>query len=153
MFKGLFHGIAAGAAGTTALNVATYTDMAVRGRPASSIPEKSVERLAEQFGVEVPGQGEKRDNRVQGLGPLTGLAVGVGVGAAFGLLRGLHIRLPFLADSVVIGAAAMVAADLPLVQMGLTDPKTWSQKDWLADALPHLAYGAMTHLTLRAMEK
>ena len=153
MFKGLFHGIAAGAAGTTALNAATYADMAVRGRPASSMPSKAVEKMAHEAGVEIPGEGDERENRVQGLGPLQGIAVGVGVGAAIGFLRGLHIRLPFLADSVVIGAAAMVAADLPMAQMGLTDPKKWSEKDWMSDALPHLAYGAMTHLALRAMEK
>jgi hypothetical protein len=153
MLKGLFHGLAAGAAGTTALNGATYVDMAVRGRPTSSTPEKTVEKIAGEVGVEIPGQGDERQNRLQGLGPLSGIAVGVGVGAVFGILRGLHLRLPFLADSVLIGAAAMVAADLPMAQLGITDPKTWSQKDWLADAVPHLAYGAITHLTLRAMEK
>ncbi|MCP9968874.1 hypothetical protein LUX57_29935 [Actinomadura madurae] len=43
----LTRGLAAGAAGTTALNLVTYLDMAVRGRPASSTPEQSVERLAD----------------------------------------------------------------------------------------------------------
>ncbi len=38
-------GAAAGAAGATALNALTYVDMAVRGRPASSTPETTVERL------------------------------------------------------------------------------------------------------------
>ena len=33
------HGLAAGAVGTLFLNAATYLDMAVRGRPASPIPE------------------------------------------------------------------------------------------------------------------
>ncbi len=39
-------GAAAGAAGTTALNAVAYLDMAVRGRPASSTPEDTVERLS-----------------------------------------------------------------------------------------------------------
>ena len=34
----LLAGIAAGAAGTTALNATTYLDMALRGRPASRTP-------------------------------------------------------------------------------------------------------------------
>ena len=38
----MLRGAAAGAAGTTALNVVTYLDMAVRGRPASSTPERTV---------------------------------------------------------------------------------------------------------------
>ena len=46
-------GAAAGAAGTTALNGVTYLDMAVRGRPASSTPEDTVDRLAEAVGVDI----------------------------------------------------------------------------------------------------
>ena len=43
-------GAAAGAAGTTALNFLTYVDMAVRGRPASSTPEKTVRDAVGQDG-------------------------------------------------------------------------------------------------------
>lgn len=42
----LLYGAAAGAAGTTALNVVSYGDMVVRGRPASSTPETIVPHLA-----------------------------------------------------------------------------------------------------------
>ncbi len=70
----------------------------MRGRPSSSTPEQTVEKLADQAGVEIPGEGDERQNRLQGLGPLSGTAVGMGVGAVVGFLRGLHIRLPFLAD-------------------------------------------------------
>ncbi|MDP9435756.1 MAG: hypothetical protein M3P93_11410, partial [Actinomycetota bacterium] len=78
-------GAAAGAAGTTALDIVTYLDMAVRGRPASSTPEDTVERLAEVAHLPVPGSGATRSNRVAGLGPLTGAAAGVGTGVALGL--------------------------------------------------------------------
>lgn len=74
-------GSAAGAAGTTALNAVTYLDMAVRGRPASSTPEDTVERLSQTLHVPVPGSGEVRRHRVAGLCPLTGLLAGVGTGA------------------------------------------------------------------------
>jgi hypothetical protein len=40
-------GLVAGAAGTTALNAITYLDMAIRGRPASDTPERTIERLSE----------------------------------------------------------------------------------------------------------
>src|SRR3954452_7088049 len=70
-------GAAAGAAGTTALNAVTYLDMAWRGRPASSTPEDTVEKLAHTAGVEVPGDDETRSNRLAGLGPLTGPATGL----------------------------------------------------------------------------
>lgn len=66
--RSMLAGAAAGAAGTTALNVATYLDMAVRGRPASSSPQDTIEKLSEKAGLPVPGDKEARGNRVAGLG-------------------------------------------------------------------------------------
>jgi len=57
-------GAAAGAAGTTALNAVTYLDMAVRGRPSSSTPEDTVEKLSAVVHVRVPGDGDVRQNRI-----------------------------------------------------------------------------------------
>ena len=65
-------GAAAGAAGTTALNFLTYVDIAVRGRPASSAPEKTVETLSDKTGISIPGEEDAEENRVAGLRPLTG---------------------------------------------------------------------------------
>jgi hypothetical protein len=42
----------------------------------------------------------------------------------------------------------ILAADGPLVKLGLTDPRTWSPADWLSDVIPHLAYGAITYAVL-----
>ncbi len=142
-------GAAAGAAGTTALNAVTYLDMAVRGRPSSDTPQQAVEKLAEQAGVDVPGEGETRDNRIQGLGPLAGIATGVGIGVAAGLLRPIVGRLPTLIGAPLLGAAAMAGSDLPLTKLGLTDPSKWTSVDWLSDAVPHLAYGAVTFALLK----
>ena len=47
-------GAAAGAAGTTALNAVTYLDMTVRGRPSSSTPEDTVEKLSAVVHVGFP---------------------------------------------------------------------------------------------------
>src|SRR3954469_2987590 len=85
-------GAAAGAAGTTALNVVTYLDMAVRGRPASSTPENTVKKLVQTAHLTVPGQGATRESRVQGLGALTGLVAGIGVGGLLGLARASGFR-------------------------------------------------------------
>ena len=60
MWRQLLAGAAAGAAGTTALNAATYVDMALRGRPASSTPERSVEAITDRAGLSVPGDGAER---------------------------------------------------------------------------------------------
>ena len=85
-------GAAAGAAGTTALKAVTYLDMAVRGRPSSSRPKDTVEKLSAVVHVRVPGDDDVRQNRIQGLGPLTGIAAGVGTGALLGLGRGCGWR-------------------------------------------------------------
>lgn len=68
-------GAAAGAAGATALNAVTYLDMVLRGRPASSTPQQTVEKLSQLTHLPVPGDAETRSNRVSGLGPLTGIAL------------------------------------------------------------------------------
>jgi hypothetical protein len=147
----LTRGLLAGAAGTTALNAATYVDMSVRARPASELPQHAVERVAEQAGTDVPGSATARRNRLEGLGPLAGIATGLGIGVAASVLRPLLARLPLPIAGAAVGAAAMAATDLPLASLQLTDPKKWSASDWLADALPHLAYGAVTAAALRRL--
>jgi len=149
MFRNLLRGAAAGAAGTTALNAATYADMAVRARPASSTPQQAVDEIAERSGHPVPGDGDEHENRLQGLGPLTGIATGVGIGVAAGVLRPVITRLPLPIGAAALGAAAMAGADVPLSKLGLTDVSSWSASDWLSDVLPHLSYGLVTFWTLR----
>jgi hypothetical protein len=153
ILKHAWWGALAGAAGTTALNAATYLDMAARGRPASPTPEKSVEVLASRAGVDIPGDGETRQNRLAGLGPLLGAGTGVGVGVVFGLLRRAGFHLPGPVGAVVVGATAMAASDVSMTRLGVTDPKEWDAAGWLSDALPHLAYGAVTVATLHGLDR
>jgi uncharacterized membrane protein len=148
--RGLLRGAAAGAAGTTALNAVTYLDMVVRGRPASDAPTEVVHRLADRLGVQVPGSRGRRANRFAGLGPLAGIATGVGVGAVAGVLRSAGVRLPTAIGGPLLGAAAMLASDAPLAALGVSDPRRWSVVDWVSDAVPHLVYGVTTHATLVA---
>lgn len=144
-------GAAAGAAGTTALNAVTYLDMILRGRAESEMPRRAVETAAEKAGVEVPGDGEQRSNRVEALGALSGIATGVGIGVGAALGRAVLVRQPLPVAAVVTGAAAMAATDAPMAATGLTDPRSWSLADWLSDAVPHLAYGVVTAWTLRTI--
>jgi hypothetical protein len=152
MGSGILAGAAAGAAGTAALDAVTYLDMTVRGRAASDTPERTVEKLADSAGVAVPGEGETRDNRLTGLGALSGIATGVGVGAAFGVLRRLGLRPPTLIGGTLVGLSTMAATARSMASMGISDPRTWSAADWLSDLLPHLAYGLVTYATLQALE-
>ncbi len=135
-------GLAAGAVGTVALNVATYLDMATRGRASSGLPARAAQRLADEVAVSL-GEGEERENRASGLGALLGYLTGLGVGAAYGGLRG-RVHVPARLAAVGLGVAAMTASDLPMTALGLTDPRAWGPTGWLSDAVPHLAYGAAT---------
>jgi hypothetical protein len=145
---GILTGAAAGAAGTTALNAATYIDMSVRARPASGTPQRTVEKLAEKADLQVTD-----DNRLAGLGSLSGIATGVGVGAAFGLLRRLGLRPPMPVGALLVGLTAMAATDGSMAALKISDPRTWSRTDWLSDLVPHLVYGTVTYATLQALDK
>jgi hypothetical protein len=151
IFAALGRGLAAGAAGTTALNAATYLDMAWWARPASETPKRAVDALAQRAERPVPGSGEQRDNRLEGLGALAGIITGVSIGAAAGLFGPLLDRLPRVLSGLALGAAAMAATDIPMSNLGLTDPAQWSSSDWVADAVPHAAYGLVTVGTLSAL--
>jgi hypothetical protein len=153
MIKGLLRGALAGAAGTTALNAVAYLDMAWRGRPPSSIPQQSVEALAERAGREIPGSGEERENRLEGLGALAGIATGIAVGAAAGELRAVVLGLGPVLGPVLLGGAAMAATDVSLTRLGLADPREWDATAWLSDAGPHLAFGVVSYAALRAMSR
>ncbi|CCG05518.1 hypothetical protein [Blastococcus saxobsidens] len=146
-------GAAAGAAGTTALNAVTYLDMVVRGRGSSSTPEQTVEKLAEKAHVPIPGDEETRQNRVQGLGPMTGLVAGVGVGVVGGLARASGLLSAKPVGIVLTALGAMVAGNGPMTVLGVTDPRNWSASSWLSDVVPHLAYGVVVKNTIDAFDR
>ena len=149
----ILRGAAAGAAGTTVLNAVTYLDMVVRGRGASSTPERTVEALAQKAHVQIPGDDEKRSNRVQGLGPITGLAAGVGVGVVVGLVRAAGYRSQPLVGTLLTTLGVLVATNGPMTVLGITDPRTWSATDWASDVVPHLAYSAVVQTTMDAFDQ
>ncbi|HEV7898050.1 MAG TPA: hypothetical protein VGP31_09435 [Planosporangium sp.] len=138
--RSLSRGLIAGAAGTVALDVATYLDMALRGRPPSTTPQRTVRRLAETLGVDL-GEGERADNRSAGIGALFGYAVGLGVAVAYVLAARRPRPLPQAAGALM--TMAMLGSNLPMTVLGITDPRRWSAADWTADVLPHLAYGTV----------
>jgi hypothetical protein len=148
LWRGLLSGAAAGAAGTSALNVITYLDIAVRGRPTSNTPERTVEAMARLFGVTVPGTGDVLANRISGLGALTGYAAGIGMGIALGLAYALGWRPGLLVATLVATAIALVGTNGPMTVLGVTDPRTWGAVGWISDLIPHLGYGVVTALVL-----
>jgi hypothetical protein len=136
----LARGLVAGAAGTVALNIVTYLDMIVRARPASSTPEESAKRLAAAAGISL-GEGRAAENRAAGIGPLLGYATGLGCTVAYSIL--VRRRLPWPLATAVLSGMALLGSNAPMTVLGVTDPREWTATDWLADLIPHLAYGAV----------
>lgn len=133
-------GLVAGAAGTTALNTVTYLDMTLRGRPASSTPEQTVDRVMSLAGVQLPGHEPQRGARRSGLGALLGSVAGIGAGVVLAAARA-STDSPSpgktLAGSFCI---AMLVGNGPMTVLAVTNPLTWTRQDWAADVVPHLAY-------------
>lgn len=146
--QGLWRGAVAGASGTCALNATTYLDMTLRGRPASSTPAQTVEKIAETVGVPIPGDEDSRSNRLQGLGALTGMVAGVGTGAALGAVRSLGWRGGYLPTAGAAFGLAMLAGNAPMTAMRITDPRSWDATSWMADLVPHVAYAAVAALAV-----
>ncbi|RKN41747.1 hypothetical protein [Streptomyces hoynatensis] len=139
----LAKGLLAGAAGTAALNVTTYGDMLVRGRPSSDLPAQVADKAARAVGVS-PGDSAGAAHREQAAGALLGYVTGLGVGALYGLARGRRGGPSAWLAAPLLGLAAMAGSDGPATAFGVTDPRTWSAGSWISDLAPHLAYGAAT---------
>jgi hypothetical protein len=152
MLRTLLMGAAAGAVGTVALDITTYLDMAMRGRPSSEVPARTAVRLASVVGADLAPRGQavspqaeqQAHSRQSGIGALLGYAAGLGVGAAYGAIRPRLGEAPVALAGIALGAAAMAAGDLPPILTRVTDPREWGASGWLADVVPHLAYGLFT---------
>ncbi len=135
----MIHGAIAGAVGTMALDVSSYADIALRARDSSDVPAETVKRLSQRAGIPI-----ENDNRASALGALSGYAVGVGIGALYGVIRPRVPRVPLILSGFALGAAAMLASEGPATRLGATDPRTWGVGGWLSDIIPHVAYGLVT---------
>lgn len=152
MIRTIVRGCAAGAAGTTALNTVSYADMALRGRPASSVPETLVDTIAARIGLPLRDSDEK-GNRLNGLAAVTGVALGCGTGAAVALAHKAGARMPLWLGGALTGALVMAAADVPIARLGISDPRTWSAGDWASDVVPHLVFGLVTYALVTAWDQ
>jgi len=152
--RSVLAGTAAGAVGTAALNIATYADIAWRGRPASDTPSKLVKNVASEAGIApLAADGEAADNRRSGTGALLGYVNGLGVGAVYGALRPALRWVPLPIAAILVGAAVMALSDVPAAKAGATDPATWGIEGWVADIVPHALYGLALTMTFDALDE
>ena len=139
-------GALAGAVGTFAIDASTYLDMALRGRPSSDVPEKTVDHYAQQLGVDF-GDGDRAQNRLSGVAALAGYATGVAGGVAYALAHRFVDRVPAPLRGLGLGVGVMALTDTSSSVAGATDPRTWGTSGWLSDLVPHAVYGLVTAST------
>lgn len=158
MLRDTLVGVVAGAVGTVALNVSTYTDMAMRGRSSSNAPAKMIARVADMTGLPLSSQGvsaneqnQTAKNRESGLGALLGYVNGLGTGMVYGLIRSQRDDVSLPLAALAVGLAAMATSDVPLTILGVSNPKKWGVSGWLEDFIPHLIYGLATVGTYEAL--
>ncbi len=150
MKPGVVAGAVAGAVGAVIIEVVSYGDILLRGRPPSELPAEAARSIADRLGVSLgDSESEPAQHRAGALGALMGHGGGVLIGALYGFAaRGNHggpLR------GLALGAAAMVPTNVLMVAMGLTDPRTWGLDGWLSDIVPHVAYGFATAGVYRAI--
>lgn len=146
--RGIVVGVLAGAAGTTALNTVSYLDMLISARPASDTSEVTITKLEEVIKLRVPGDEVQHNNRVAALGPMTGIAVGVTIGAVLEIARSLGWRPGAVVLAVVATSGALIGSNTPMTLLEVTDPRKWSARAWISDIIPHLAFGIATATVL-----
>ena len=146
MLQRVLLGIIAGAAGTMALDITTYGDMFLRGRPPAASPPPSPVvwpiRSASGF-RQRRDRGKSRQPSQCHRGPAW-LRDRLRHRRRLRLIRGRGGRIPTPLAGTAVGILAMVASDLPIALSGASDPRTWTPVDWLSDLIPHLVYGLVT---------
>ncbi len=150
MKPGVVAGAVAGAVGAIAIEGTSYLDIVLRGRPPSELPGQAVRAMATKVGLSLGPEGSDQvRNRSEGLGALLGYGSGVAMGCAYGVVARGRGGGPL--RGLTLGLAAMVPTNLPMVVTGLTDPRTWGLSGWVADIVPHVAYGFATAAAYRAI--
>jgi hypothetical protein len=156
--RGLTLGAVAGAAGTLALDMISYGDMAVRGRASSDMPAEVVRRVSEKVDftpLSVPNEraDDVTKNRRSAVGALTGYSIGIGIGALYGACAYAMPpgRRGTLNQSLFLAGIAMAASDVPAQLLGATNVKEWSPASWASDIVPHIAYGVITAAVFAAI--
>ena len=147
-------GLLAGAAGTAALDLASYADMLGRGRPPSELPATVVSKLAARIGLSsfANASDAAAKSRRSALGALFGYGVGLGAGVTYAALRPkVRAWLPWPIAGLIVGAATLVASEGSATALGATDWRTWSTTDWIADIVPRSLYGLTVALTIEKL--
>ncbi len=143
----------AGAAGTVALNLCAYLDMAITRRAPSDVPAAAARAIARRLGFEpAPLDNGKTRARWEGFGEALGLMHGVGQGLAYGIVRAQLLpdaeqrtgALSLALESFILGEGAATL-------LGATDPRHWGFAGFVRGFALRAAFGIVTAATFDAL--
>ncbi len=149
----LVNGALAGAAGTCALNLFAYLDMAATRRSASEVPRLAAHAIATRAGLAPrPIDDEASLSRWEGFGEALGYVHGVCQGIGYGFVRS-RLRGP----GWPVGAAALcletfVLGEGACIALGATDPRTWGWEGYARGLLLRLAFGVVAAASFDALD-
>jgi len=146
-------GVIAGAAGTVALNLCAYLDMAITCRAPSDVPAAAARAIARRLGFEPapPDDAEKRA-RWEGFGEALGLMHGVVQGLAYGIVRANFLpRAEQRTGALCLALESFVLGESAATALGATDPRRWGFAGFVRGLALRLAFGAVTAATFDAL--
>lgn len=154
----MVYGALAGAAGSAVLDITTYADMAIRGRPPSELPQKMVKEIAHRAHVspfDKPDEqlSESDKHRETAFGALLGYADGLSVGAAYGAMRPAMRNVSWFWAGVALAVLTMTLSEGSATALKQTDPRKWGLSGWIGDLVPRFVYGWVTALTFDSLAK
>jgi len=104
------------------------------------------------FGAQHVVHDQTRENRVAGLAPSPGWRLGSGSGRPSAWRGPLGYVPPSSSAVSLPRSAPLIGSNGPMAVLGVTDPRTWALNDWVADVIPHLAYGVVTVGVLQGLD-
>lgn len=121
--------------------------MAVRARPASQVPSKVVQILAQKayFASLANEDGDEPKNRRSGASALLRYGVGLGAAADYaGARPAFRAWLPWPIAGLLLGAATLFVSEGSATQLGATDWSKWTASDWSSNTVTRFLYGLLT---------
>ncbi len=154
----MVYGALAGAAGTTALDVASYADMLLRGRGPSDLPKNVVKEIARRAHVAPFDRPDEQlsdtdKNRENAVGALIGYADGVGTGAMYGAIRPSMRGVSWFWTGIALAIATGLFSEGTAAALKQTDPRQWGTEGWISDIIPRCLYGWVTAITFDGLAK
>lgn len=154
----MVYGALSGAAGSATLDMTSYTDMAIRGRPLSQLPHNVVKEIARRTHVSPFNKpddelSDKDKNRGRAIGALLGYADGLCTGAMYGAIKPALPGLSWFWAGLGLALVTGFLSEGTATALKQTDPRQWGAAGWVSDIIPRCLYGWVTALTFEGLAK